>query len=379
MKTRKNAKKYSIPDKDKDIIAVIDVRSIESNLNHFREKSKTDIMPVLKADAYGHGLVDMAALVRKLGAVHIGVATVGEAILLRNSGDIGRILAWQYDIHNSIEMTNALEMDIDIAIYDESHIPLITKLIPNKMKAKVTLFIDTGFNRASIPYQAAQRAAISISKSNKFELIGLMSHLISSQKKNCPVVNEQLRKFRALREALKEINIVPPLVHIANTDACLNYDVSDFSISRVGIGLYGITHNNKISNHLKLTTTIKTKIIQIKMVEKGEGIGYNSTYIARKNINVSLVPIGYADFIPMKAASKLNVYVNGSKRKVLGSINMDQIAIEAKLSDKNGDEVIIIGNGLNCPQTIFDLAKVVKNYAVEILCHLGNRVNRVYV
>jgi alanine racemase len=128
-----------------------------------------------------------------------------------------------------------------------------------------------------------------------------------------------------------------------------------------------------------LITTIKSKIIQNKMVEKGQGIGYNSKYIAPKNIRISIVPIGYADFIPMKAAAKFNVYVNCTKRRILGSINMDQIVIEANLSDRAGDEVIIIGNGENCPQTIFDLAKVVKNSPVEILCHLGNRVNRVFM
>jgi alanine racemase len=383
MKTKKNLK--FIKNKSnkvnisayKNITANIDIDAIKHNNTFFKKQSKTDIMPVLKADAYGHGIVDMAKVLRKLKVKYLGVATVGEAILLRNNGDKGRILCWLYNI-NSPEIKDALKLDIDIAIIDETFIPIIENMVPAGKKAKITLFVDTGINRAGVPYDKSYQAAINISKSTKFEFIGMMSHLICSEIKNSPIVNEQLKKFRHLRNKLADINIKPPLVHIANTMGCINYDVSDFTLARVGGGTYGITVDKKMNKHLIPIMTLKSKIIQLKVVPKGQGIGYNLKYITPKNMRVAAVPIGYADILPRAASLKLSVYVNGSKRKVLGLISMDQIIIESNENDKIDDDVFIFGNGKNCKQTLYDLANLANTITYEIITHIGDRVNRIY-
>ena len=331
-------------------------------------------MPVLKADAYGHGIVEMAKILRKIGIKYLGVATIGEAILLRKSGDKGRILAWLYDISRD-EFKDSIGLNLDIAIFDEKLIPQIKDMIPSGIKLKVTMFIDTGINRAGISYNKAIQAFKDVVSCDKFELIGMMSHLVCSQIKNSPIVNEQLRKFRELRKNLQNIGIRPPLVHIANTGACLNYDVSDFTLSRSGKGIYGIFENEK----LKPIMTLKTYIIQLKDVNKGEGISYDWKYIAKKNTKIAVLPLGYADVIPRISSGKLNVYVNGTKRKVFGTISMDQIIIESKEKDKINDDVILFGNGVNCPQTVLKLAKYCETTPSEILCHIGYRVNRIYV
>jgi alanine racemase len=270
-------------------------------------------------------------------------------------------------------------MDIDIAIFDEQTIPKFIRLIPKHKKIKVTMFIDTGINRAGIPYDKAMDAFIEVSKCKQIQIEGLMSHLVCSEIKNSPIVNEQLRKFRELRTRLAEINIIPPLVHIANTGGCLNYDVSDCTLSRPGSGIYGISDKDKLNKYLKLAMTVKSYIIQLKYVNKGEGIGYNWKYITPRKMRVAVLPIGYADIIPRSASGKLYVYINGTRRKVLGLISMDQIVVEAKEMDKvNDDNVFIFGNGKNCPQTIFDVANKGDSTPVEILCHVGYRVNRIY-
>jgi len=378
-KTLKNRKcKISfIPESDKDIQAIIDVNAIKHNINYLKKKTGTDLMPVLKADAYGHGLIEMAKILRKLGIKYIGVATLGEAILLRKSGDKGRILSWLYDI-DGYEFKDGLKLNLDISIFDEKLIPKIESMIPSGHKVKITMFVDTGINRAGIPYNNALQAFKDVVACDKFELVGMMSHLVCSGIKNSPIVNEQLRKFRELRKKLAEINIIPPLVHIANTGACLNYDVSDFTLSRPGSGIYGIPGNDILNKNLKLAMTVKSYIIQIKEVEKGEGIGYDWKYIAPKKMKIAVLPIGYADIIPRSASGKLNVYINGTKRKVLGTISMDQIIVESNTSDKINDSVIIFGNGKNCPQTIFDISKAGNSFPIEILCHTGYRINRIY-
>ena len=375
-KTQKNKKcKISnIPSLDKDITAVIDIKAIRNNVRVLKNATGTDIMPVLKADAYGHGLVEMAKILRKIGIKYIGVATIGEAILLRKSGDKGRILAWLYDIDGN-EFKDSIDLNLDIAIFDEKLIPKIKDMIPSGIKLKVTMFVDTGINRAGISYNNAIQGFKDVVSCDKFELIGMMSHLVCSQIKNSPIVNEQLRKFRELRKKLEDIGIKPPLVHIANTGACLNYDVSDFTLSRSGAGIYGIFENDK----LKPIMTLKTYIIQLKDVNKGEGIGYDWKYIAKKNTKVAVLPLGYADVIPRISSGKLHVYVNGTKRKVFGTISMDQIIIESKERDKINDDVILFGNGANCPQTVLKLSKYCETIPEEILCRIGYRVNRIYV
>jgi len=175
---------------------------------------------------------------------------------------------------------------------------------------------------------------------------------------------------------LEEIGIKPPLVHIANTGACLNYDVSDFTLSRSGGGIYGIEEH---PDKLKPIMSVTSYIIQLKDIKKGEGIGYDWTYITPKKMRVAVLPIGYADIISRISSSKLYVYINGTKRKVLGLISMDQIIVEAKDSDKINDEVFIFGNGVNCPQTIYEISKVSNSIPREILCHTGYRINRTYI
>ena len=374
----KTCKVTYIPASDKDIKAVIDVNAIRNNINYLKKKSGTDLMPVLKADAYGHGLIEMAKILRKLGIKYLGVATLGEAILLRKSGDKGRVLSWLYDIDGQ-EFKDGLNLNLDIAIFDEKLISKIESMIPKGKKVKVTMFVDTGINRAGIPYENCLQAFKDIEACDKFELVGMMTHLVCSGVKNSPIVNEQLRKFRELRKQLADINIVPPLVHAANTGGCLNYDVSDFTLARPGSGIYGVPGNDKLHKHLKLAMTIKSYIIQLKDVEKGAGIGYDWKYIAPKKMRVAVLPIGYADIIPRSSSGKLYVYINGTKRKVLGTISMDQIIIEAKKNDKINDDVIIFGNGSNCPQTIFDVAKAGDAFPIEILCHTGYRINRIYI
>jgi alanine racemase len=374
----KTCKINYIPSADKDIKAIIDVNAIRNNVRFLKKKTGTDIMPVLKADAYGHGLIEMAKILRKIGIKYIGVATLGEAILLRKSGDKGRILSWLYDIEGH-EFNDGLKLNLDIAIFDEKLIPKIEKMIPDGQKLKVTMFVDTGINRAGISYNNSLQAFKDVAKCNKFEIVGMMSHLVCSGIKNSPIVNEQLRKFRALRSELEEIGIKPPLVHIANTGACLNYDVSDFTLSRSGSGIYGVPGVDKVDKNLKLAMTVKSYIIQLKDIEKGAGIGYDWKYITPKKMRVAVLPIGYADIIPRSSSGKLYVYINGTKRKVLGTISMDQIIVEAKEKDKINDDVIIFGNSFNCPQTIFDVAKAGDSFPIEILCHTGYRINRTYI
>ena len=373
-KTLKIKHTNEIPSEYKNIIGTIDINAFKHNINYLKKKAKTDVMPVLKANAYGHGIVEMSRICRKLGIKYIGVATLGEAIQIRNSGDKGRILGWLYDVTTD-EVKDAVAKNIDIGIFDEKHIPIISKSLPQGVKAKVHLFVDTGIDRNGIPYDKAVEAAQQIVADPKFELVGLMSHLCCATEKinNKPTL-KQLELFRKIRKDLSDLNINPPLVHIGNTAGILNYDLSDFTLARSGIGIYGYG-----SNKLIPIMDITSKIIQLKYVPKGAGIGYNRKFIAHKKTYIGIVPIGYADFLPLTKSEKLSVIVNGTKRKVLGLESMDQIVIEAKKGDILGDKVDIFGKKNKNFFSGEEFAKMGHTTIHNILTHVGNRVDHIYV
>ena len=330
------------------------------------------MIPVLKANAYGHGMIEIAKILRKEKIELIGVATLEEALILRNSGDKGRILYWLYDLYNP---NFQLYTDLDIGIIDENHIDKLSNMVPKNKKCNIHLFVDTGINRAGIPYEYALSAAKKINDNPKLNLVGMMSHLIESEFKNDKLVNEQLRKFRLLRSQLEDINIIPKYVHIANSGGVLNYDVSDFTHCRIGQLLHGL--DNK--KYQQLTMTLSTTILQLKNIKKGDGVGYDYKYYAPKNMRIAIAGIGYADFLPILSSGKLYVYINGTKRKVLGLESMDQIVIAAKNTDKLHDKIIIFGDGINCPQTIDDIAKEGNTISYELLPHIGYRVKHEYI
>ena len=368
-KTIKNHQKI----KNQNIItATINIDALCKNIKYIKQKSKTDIIPVLKANAYGHGMVEIAKILRKKQIELIGVATLEEALILRKSGDKGRILYWIYDLYNP---NFKVYPDLDIGIVDENHIDKLSTIIPKNKKCNIHLFVDTGINRAGIPYEYALSAAKKINDNPKLNLVGMMSHLIESEFKNDKLVNEQLRKFRLLRSQLEDINIIPKYVHIANSGGVLNYDVSDFTHCRIGQLLHGL--DNK--KYQQLTMTLSTTILQLKNIKKGDGVGYDYKYYAPKNMRIAIAGIGYADFLPILSSGKLYVYINGTKRKVLGLESMDQIVIAAKNTDKLHDKIIIFGDGINCPQTIDDIAKEGNTISYELLPHIGYRVKHEYI
>jgi alanine racemase len=365
-----------IPNNYKNIKATISIKALKHNLVYLKQKSGADVMPVLKANAYGHGIIEIAKICRKFDVKYIGVATLGEAIQIRNSGDNGRILGWLYDI-NSDEVKDAVAKNIDIGIFDDYHIPIISKSLPKDTKANVHLFIDTGINRNGIPYERAIDAAKEITNDPKFNLIGVMSHFCCAEtKQNNPTI-EQLKLFRKLRENLYEINIKPELFHIAATDGILNYDVSDFPLVRSGTGFFGIDKSQ--DKNLIPALSLTSKILQLKYIPKGAGVGYNKKYIAPRKQYIAIIPIGYADLLPLVPDEKISVNVNGKIRKILGLESMDQIVIQAKKGDKIGDEVRFFGDKNNGFTTAIDFAKPSGTNTLNIITHMSNRVKREYI
>jgi len=354
-----------------NITAKIDVKKLKDNIDYFKKKSGSDVMVVLKGNAYGHGLEGMAKTCRKLGVEWIGVANLYDALKIRNSGDQGKILAWIY-YPKSKEIDEALKKNIDIALFDENHLPILSKKIKNN--ANIHLFVDTGINRNGVPYEKAIETAIKISKNPKMNMIGLMSHFCCEN--NRKMSEKQIKMLKQLKQKLNEIGIKPNLTHIANTVGSLKYDVSDFDLARIGYGSFGLLENK----NLQPIVSLNSKIIQLKYVNKGEGIGYNRTYVTPNKKYIAIVPIGYGDILPIVKSGQLTLDVNGSKRKILGKESMDQITIEAKECDKLGDEVKIFGpKEEGYSNDVNKFAKLAKIKPYIMMMHLRNDTNKIII
>jgi alanine racemase len=342
-------------------MADIDLNAIHRNLKTLQLMSKTEVIPVLKADAYGHGLIPMARFLRSQGIQYMAVATLGEALLLRQAGDKGRILAWLYDVKGA-ELVDAFKQDLDIALFD-SDLDAFTRRIPPKKRIRVTVFVDTGLNRSGIPFDQALAVCCKVAQHPRLKLVGLMSHFASANLPKQDSVHEQLSKFRTLRKKLAALGILPEMVHIANTGACLNYDVSDFTHARTGRGLFGLAEG------LEPAATVWSRIIQVKHLPKGAGVGYNAEFVTPRPMHIVVAPVGYADVLPRDVR---HLYVNGTPRRVLGAVSMDQVVVEGQKSDKVGDKLTLFSNDTQSIEQI--------GFSIEISCKLSNpRIHRRYV
>lgn len=360
--------------------AVIDTKLVQHNIQVMRKLAGTEIMPVIKANAYGHGAVEIAKFLRTIGIHYIGVSTVNEALELRNNGDKGRILAWLYDSYTS-DVFNAFHNDIEIAIFDEDAIPTIIRQIPKGKIVKITVFVDTGFNRTGIRYERALDVIKKLSQQTNIKIEGLMSHLIiDSNTSESSIVNEQLYNFRKLRNELADIHIHPNQVHIANTKTCFHYDVSDFTLARIGIGMFGISIEPYIMKkyNIKYVMTLQTHIIQIKTIKKGECVGYGCSYISPRNMSICILGIGYSD-IPIYDYKGIYYFIRGTPRRVLGKTNMDQIVCVSKSRDQLHDIAYLFHTNKSKNQTMDTISHKINMISPLLLSHIGNRIKRIYL
>ena len=359
-------------DSYKNITATISIKSLIHNIQLLREMAGTDIMPVLKNNAYGHGIIPISKICRKVGIKYLGVATLGEAIHLRENKDKGRICAWLINPYGP-EIDKAILYNIDIAIIDVKHINIILSRIPDGECLNIHLFVDTGLHRLGVPYRKSLKSAIRINNNDKFKLVGLMSHHCCNSKNLLKI--RQYTLFDKLIDNLKKLNINPELTHIGTTYSILNDDVSMYSLNRSGVGIYGYSKTN---NNLIPIMNIKSKLVSVKKIYKGDGIGYNITYIAPKNMLIGIIPIGFSDLFPINRDAKLYVNINGSRREIIGRISMDSISVKLKKKDKIGDDVLVFGNPDEGYISLQDTATKLGITSVYILSHLGERVKYIY-
>jgi alanine racemase len=365
---------------------VVDLAAIRHNVRRLRELTGPDaeMMVVVKADGYGHGMLASAGAARDAGAEWLGVATIDEALALREAGDEGRILCW-LGVPGE-EYADAISADVDVTAYSLDELAEIVDAAGDiDATARVQLKVDTGLSRGGATEQdwpALVRAARAAEQDGDIVVTGVWSHFACSDEPDHPSNDAQEKVFLwALNEAA-DAGLRPEVRHLANSAAALLRPSSRFDLVRCGIASYGLDPAPGQTRDLGLVPamTARARLAMVKRLPAGAAVSYGHTWVAESPTTVGLVPAGYGEGVPRHASNTAEVWVAGARRPIRGRICMDQFVVD--LGDDEavaGDPVVLFGPGTDGEPTAQDWAEACGTINYEIVTRIGGRFARVVV
>ncbi len=363
--------------------AVVDLDAIAANVASMKAGTPAELMAVVKADGYGHGLVPSARAALAGGATWLGTAIVGEAVALREAGITVPILSWLWTPGEADTVQRALEVGVDLSA--SSHWQLAALIFAARESGRpvrVHLKIDTGLSRNGAyvdDWPELVTAAATAQAAGEIEVVGAWSHFAYADEPGHPTIGKQLDAFRDALAVAARAGVEPQLRHIANSAATLTLPGAHFDLVRPGIAVYGLS---PVPEHYGLVPamTLRAAASSVKRVRAGEGVSYGHEYTTSRATTLVLVPLGYADGVPRHAGNAGPVWVNGARFTVSGRVCMDQIVVDVgDLEVAPGDPVVLFGPGRDGEPTAQDWADVVGTIHYEIVTRIGPRVRRRYV
>jgi alanine racemase len=366
--------------------AEINLDNIAHNVKEIQRLvgKRTEIMAVVKADAYGHGVLETVSTLIENGTSRLAVSMLDEAIQLRKIGIDVPILVLSHT--NPKRADELIKYQITQTIYSHDMAKILSdEALRQGVKAKVHIKIDTGMTRVGFPPgYSAVKAVMEIQKLPGIIIEGIFSHFATADEKDSSYTMHQIELFESIISELNRIGILIPIRHISNSAAILQYPEFSMELVRPGIILYGIYPSEevrKVDADFKPAMTLKTNIAMIKWVEAGTAISYGRKFTTGRKSLIATIPVGYADGYSKLLTGKGRVLVNGQFAPVVGSICMDQCMIDVTEIDgdvKTGDEVVLLGKQGNREITAQELAGYIGTIPYEIICIIGKRVPRVY-
>ena len=359
---------------------LIDLSALSSNVSKIKKKCGVDVMAVVKADAYGHGLIRVASAALKGGASWLGVALLEEAITLRENGIDAPILAWLVSPGSDFEA--ALSKNIDLGVSSIKGLQEVSAAAAKSgKKARIHIEVDTGMTRGGFLDEWQELLKEDFSH---LEFVGIFSHFARADEPGQKQNEDQLQKFKQMVGELEKIGINPPIKHLSNSAATLNDKESYFSMVRVGIAMYGLTPDVThmgTSKELGLRPAgqLRAKLHLVKEVSSGAPVGYGASAHTTSDTKLGVVAMGYADGIP-RIAQGAGVFVNGKRAPIIGRVSMDQFVVDlgSDCTAKSGDWVIVFGDGSHGEYTADDWGRASSSINYEIVTRIGPRVPRIY-
>lgn len=360
----------------------IDLAAFRHNLNAVKTLvgDRVAVLPVIKADAYGHGMVPLAKESLAAGARMLGVGVMEEAKALRREKIAAPALVMDGIFPE--QAAEAVALRVTPALFSlETARELNRAAKQAGKKVPVHLKFDTGMSRLGFGMAECGEALAQIVKMKNLAVEGVMTHLASASDTQSPQTDHQLRRFDAILAAVNNAGIKPAFVHSANSGGVLNFKASHHNMVRPGIMLYGSPPGGAKGFEFRPVMRVTGRIVSVKEVPQGEGVGYNATYITPRKKRVGVVMGGYADGVNRLLSNRGAVEVSGKSVPVIGMVCMDGFMIDLSKAPgaKPGDEVVLLGG--ETPGTAAETwADICNTIPYEIYCRLGvgPRVNRSY-
>ncbi|WP_186431418.1 alanine racemase [Clostridium sp. BSD9I1] len=365
--------------------AEINLDNLAHNIKEIKRVTKAkEIIGVVKADAYGHGALDIAPTLLDNGVTRLAVAVLNEAVELRRGGIQCPIMILGYTPPNLLDLLIKYDIEQTVYSYDLAK-EISDKAIEGSKIAKIHIAFDSGMGRIGfLPREEDISEVERISALPNIKIEGIYSHFSTADEKDKNYTYEQLKKFNWFYNILQERGIEINIRHIANSAAIIDMPETHFEAVRPGVILYGYYPSEEVDKtkvYLKPVMSLKTNIVHLKKVPIGEYISYGRKFKTERESIIGTLPVGYADGYTRSLGEEAKVIINGKLVPVVGRICMDQCMVDlTNVPDVNlGDEVILMGEDSESKMTADELASILGTINYEVLCMISRRVPRVYV
>jgi len=367
--------------------AEINLDNIAYNVRQIKRRigKMTEIMAVVKADAYGHGVIETVPTLLENGVSRLAVSMLDEAIQLRELGIKVPILVLSYT--DPVRAEEIIRYNITQTVFSHDLPRALSKAAVKMGKeARIHIKIDTGMTRVGFkPGYEAVKDVVQISSLPGIVIEGLFSHFSSADEDDPGYTMMQYERFESIVNELNRIGIIIPVKHISNSAAILQYPNLDLQMVRPGIILYGLYPSEQLKKtaiDLKPAMELKANVILVKDVEANVPVSYGRTYVTKRKTTIATLPIGYADGYSRLLSNRGRVLINGEYAPVIGNICMDQCMVDVtdiKQSVKTGDEAVLIGSQGGKSITADEIANLTNTINYEVVCLIGKRIPRVYI
>lgn len=359
----------------------VDLAQLGRNFEIIQQEAGVPVLVVVKANAYGHGLVECARILATHGARMFGVATVCEAMALRASGittDILRITAYGPD-----EVETMVAADIQFFCWEEDHLRLAQDAAERLGKvARLHLQIDTGMGREGLFAEQALEFAKRAKLYSRVELIGITSHFYLADSDDTSSVDHQYRNFMSALRSLEGEGLRPPIAHLANSPGLLRFPNARFDMVRSGVITYGLPYEEgfPLPEGIRPVASWRARIVSVKTLPPGHVVSYGGQYVTSCEETIAIIPVGYADGLHRFPKNVNQILFQGQRIPTVGRICMDQamIRIPDELKATVGDEVVIIGQQGEAEIDSLDVARRWGTNNYDVLCNISTRVPRLF-
>ena len=364
------------------VYACISKKAIIHNFNNIKKllPDNVKIMPVIKADGYGHGAAVFAELLEDK-ADYFAVAVIEEAIALREHGIKKPILILGYT--SPVYFEKAIQNDITVTILDYEDAVIMSQAAAKMDKtAKIHVAVDTGMSRIGfVPDENGAEEVLKIASLKNVCIEGVFTHFATADEADKDFTKLQAERFSHFKNLLEAHNINIELYHCANSGAIMQHGKFSFDMMRAGIILYGLYPSAEVDiSVLDLIPVmeLKSHVAFVKTIKKGDSVSYGRTFTADKDMKIATIPVGYADGYPRLLSNKGRVIINGSYAPIVGRICMDQFMVDVSHIEnvEKGDEVVLIGKQNELSVTADEIARLTDTINYEVTCNISKRVPR---